>query len=67
MTPEAEAKALSDAHEAWKQANIARVLSEMERYGLTIADLVEADTISPMVNQAQTQTLPSTGYKVDGA
>jgi len=45
-----------DIADGWKQANIARVLCEMERYGLVIADLLEADTIQAMSNIAGTQT-----------
>lgn len=55
-----EAKALQDSHEAWKQANISRVKAEMERYGLTVADLLANDIDpgdnKPMVNIAGTQT-----------
>lgn len=61
-----EAKALSDAHEAWRQTNIQVVLSEMRRFGLTLADLAEADTMPAMVNQTSTPILPATGYKVAG-
>jgi hypothetical protein len=52
--------------DGWREANIARVLAEMKRYGLSLADLAEADTMPAMVNQTQTQILPATGYKVAG-
>lgn len=67
MTSEDEAKILQDSAEGWKRANISRVKAEMERYGITVADLGEADTMPAMVNQTQTQILPASGYKVTGA
>ena len=50
--------------DGWKKANIARVLAEMERYGLTLADLAGADRMPAMVNQTSTPIFPATGYKV---
>lgn len=64
MTP--EEKQATDTAEGWRQANIARVLAEMKRYGLTLADLAEADRMDAMVNQTSTPILPSGGYKVLG-
>ena len=66
MTPEAEAKIMAETAAAWRQTNIAVILSEMRRYGLTIADLQEADRMPAMVNQTSTPILPATGYKVAG-
>lgn len=66
MTPEQLAKQAADTAEGWRQANIARVLSEMDRYGLGLADIAEADRIRRMVNQTSTPILPATGYKVAG-
>jgi hypothetical protein len=70
MTPEAEAKALSDAHEAWKQTNIQVVLHEMKRYGLTVQDLLANDidpgTITAMGNKSEPQYDQSTKVGVTG-
>lgn len=66
MTPEQLAQQAADTAEGWRQANIARVLAEMRRYGLTLADLADADRMTAMVNQTSTPILPATGYKVAG-
>jgi len=46
----------SQIEDGWYQANIARILNDMERYGVTLAELQEAATIPAMVNIARTQT-----------
>ena len=52
--------------DGWKRGSIARILDAMQMYGVTIADLQEADTIQPMVCTTQTPILPAPGYKVAG-
>jgi len=35
--------------DGWKRGSIARIIDAMKLYGVTLADLQEADTIQPMV------------------
>jgi len=41
---------------AWRKVRIAEVLYLMKIHGLTLADLQDGDTMSPMVSITRTQT-----------
>jgi hypothetical protein len=56
-----EAERLKASADGWRQARVVEVLDLMARHNISIADIQNADILSPMVNIAGTQTphLPS--------